>query len=219
MLKFSQNTLLRNELLGTLALALAEASPHDSIWGIGISASRAAAGTKWNGLNLLGQVLERVRAHLALDQGDIGDGSEELCCTVCLADKWPKQNMPRVSDLLTAIAILKHAAFILHEPVYIMATNFRNFFNQRKLAPEEYWICGMILSDLAGPTSAAEYIMTFGLRPTSGIAQRVAEAILFIFKPTLYQALQPLANGKLHDHLRAKLGCMNRTSIVMTQPS
>jgi ribA/ribD-fused uncharacterized protein len=43
---------------------LAEASPRDRIWGIGISVSDAIKGKKWNGENVLGNTLMRVREHI-----------------------------------------------------------------------------------------------------------------------------------------------------------
>ena len=129
-----------------------------------------------------------VRHHLAILQSDVQSDPRDLCCQSCVVAKWPKQNMPRVSDLLTSIAILKHIAFLLNEPVYIMATDFKNFFNQLKLTPQAYWKCNMILANLTGPVYAAEYIMIFGLRPASGTAQRFAEAILFIFNKRLSEA-------------------------------
>lgn len=63
LLKFGQNPRLRAVLLGTDA-RLAEASPSDRIWGIGLSVRAAAAGDKWRGSNLLGRALEAVRAQL-----------------------------------------------------------------------------------------------------------------------------------------------------------
>jgi len=89
-----------------------------------------------------------------------------------------------------------HVAAIVHEPVFAMADDFKNFFNQLKLAPEDYWKCGMVLSDLAGPVYAAEYIMTFGLRPASNIAQRFADAILWVFRRRMIQAEIPFLEAE-----------------------
>ena len=64
--KFSQNLPLRNFLLGTDEKILVEASPHDRIWGIGLSADdeRAMKPQQWRGLNLLGFALMEVRERL-----------------------------------------------------------------------------------------------------------------------------------------------------------
>jgi ribA/ribD-fused uncharacterized protein len=65
--KFSQNPALRAFLLATRDKVLAEASPLDSIWGIGLAADHpdAAHPARWPGLNLLGFALMEVRARLA----------------------------------------------------------------------------------------------------------------------------------------------------------
>lgn len=64
--KFSQNPQLRSFLLSTGDQVLVEASPYDTIWGIGLSADQAAAGPQyWRGENLLGFALMEVRDELA----------------------------------------------------------------------------------------------------------------------------------------------------------
>ena len=66
-LKFSQNEDLREFLLSTKNKILVEASPHDKIWGIGMSANEQNAQNpvKWRGQNLLGFALMRVRDEIA----------------------------------------------------------------------------------------------------------------------------------------------------------
>lgn len=61
-LKFSQNIELKNILISTDNKILVEASPYDKIWGIGISPEDAKKGKKWNGQNLLGLALMKVRS-------------------------------------------------------------------------------------------------------------------------------------------------------------
>ena len=58
--KFSQNTELQKLLLNTNNAILAEASPYDTIWGIGISEKDVKC-KKWRGENLLGKALMEVR--------------------------------------------------------------------------------------------------------------------------------------------------------------
>ncbi|GAA4636501.1 hypothetical protein GCM10023196_086510 [Actinoallomurus vinaceus] len=64
--KFGQQPALRDFLLGTGDRVLVEASPYDTVWGIGLSASQpeAARPSQWRGLNLLGFALMDVRAAL-----------------------------------------------------------------------------------------------------------------------------------------------------------
>ena len=65
--KFSQHAPLGQFLLQTGHRVLVEASPLDTIWGIGLTADDPRANTPeaWPGLNLLGFALMRVRDELA----------------------------------------------------------------------------------------------------------------------------------------------------------
>ncbi len=63
--KFSQNKVLRKYLLATKDTVLAEASPFDRVYGIGMLAdSDARIWSNWKGQNLLGFVLMEVRDYL-----------------------------------------------------------------------------------------------------------------------------------------------------------
>ena len=64
--KISRNEDMRRALLHTSRRRLAEANPHDNMWGIGQRAcDRHASSTgTWCGSNLLGQILEHVRETL-----------------------------------------------------------------------------------------------------------------------------------------------------------
>jgi len=66
MAKFGQHADLRDYLLGTGDRVLVEASPVDRVWGIGLAAGdeRAASPGQWEGLNLLGFALMKVRGRL-----------------------------------------------------------------------------------------------------------------------------------------------------------
>lgn len=61
--KFEQNEALKKFLLSTNKRVLVEASPVDKIWGIGLAEDdpHAENPEKWNGLNLLGFALMKVR--------------------------------------------------------------------------------------------------------------------------------------------------------------
>lgn len=65
--KFGQNAELRRYLLETGDKVLVEASPMDSIWGIGLAGDDPAAERpqEWPGLNLLGFALMRARSTVA----------------------------------------------------------------------------------------------------------------------------------------------------------
>lgn len=64
--KFSQNPELKAALLATNDAIIAEASPYDKIWGIGLKATdpNSLDPNKWRGQNLLGKALMRVREEL-----------------------------------------------------------------------------------------------------------------------------------------------------------
>lgn len=67
LVKFSQNSDLKNYLLNTGERVLVEASPVDSIWGVGLAADDPLVESpeSWQGLNLLGFALMEVREQLA----------------------------------------------------------------------------------------------------------------------------------------------------------
>ena len=64
--KFGPHAEMRELLLGTGDAVLVEASPRDTIWGIGMGQDhpRASHPAAWRGLNLLGFALVKVRAVL-----------------------------------------------------------------------------------------------------------------------------------------------------------
>jgi len=64
--KFNQNPEFKKKLLATGNRRIAEASPYDKIWGIGLGENDAAAldPDKWQGKNWLGIVLMHVRDRL-----------------------------------------------------------------------------------------------------------------------------------------------------------
>ena len=67
MAKSSQNPELKQPILATGDRILAEASPLDRVWGIGLHGTdpRAQDRSQWQGSSLLGSILMRVRAELA----------------------------------------------------------------------------------------------------------------------------------------------------------
>lgn len=64
--KFSQNEPLKQYLLNTSSRVLVEASPRDTIWGIGLAQNhpKAELPHAWKGLNLLGFALMEARKRL-----------------------------------------------------------------------------------------------------------------------------------------------------------
>jgi ribA/ribD-fused uncharacterized protein len=64
--KFKQNPKMLQELLATGKREIVEASPFDTIWGVGLSEndSNILDKTKWKGTNWLGEAIVRVRQTL-----------------------------------------------------------------------------------------------------------------------------------------------------------
>jgi len=68
--QYRQNPELRRALFSTVGTTLAEASPYDNRWGVGLSVERAA---KWGarpfpGRNLLGLLLTGIRDSMLLEK-------------------------------------------------------------------------------------------------------------------------------------------------------
>ena len=67
--KFSQHADLKRYLLDTGDMVLVEASPFDTIWGIGMRANKTAENhNNWRGLNLLGYALTAVKKQILVDE-------------------------------------------------------------------------------------------------------------------------------------------------------
>jgi ribA/ribD-fused uncharacterized protein len=64
--KFTQNPHLLKALMETKGTTLVEASPYDTIWGIGLAETdpRAKSRATWRGQNLLGEILTQLREDL-----------------------------------------------------------------------------------------------------------------------------------------------------------
>jgi ribA/ribD-fused uncharacterized protein len=61
MLKFGYDMDLLEILQSTGDAVIAEASPYDKIWGIGVRKKKGLTESGWKGLNLLGKALMEVR--------------------------------------------------------------------------------------------------------------------------------------------------------------
>jgi ribA/ribD-fused uncharacterized protein len=70
MCKFTQNEKEQNILMATNGKTLVEASPYDTVWGIGLSSDDPLVKQRetWRGRNWLGEVLTRVRNDLRFNE-------------------------------------------------------------------------------------------------------------------------------------------------------
>ena len=67
--KYDQNQDLKDRLIKTGKAIMAEASPGDFIWGIGMTANKASSTnpSKWPGQNLLGKILMELRSEFSFE--------------------------------------------------------------------------------------------------------------------------------------------------------
>lgn len=79
--KFTQDEHLRDLLLGTSNAILAEASPFDKIWGIGMTVDdkRFNNPKLWRGKNYLGGALMKVRDKIRTDMKEDSEASGKAC--------------------------------------------------------------------------------------------------------------------------------------------
>ena len=108
--QFSQNNRLKEKLTGTYPKILVEASPVDTIWGIGCANDDPAAWDQstWRGKNYLGFVLTEVRDELLCDAKFITP--EEKKVIWCLKIGWlasMKQNLEHFCMLANSNAPTK----------------------------------------------------------------------------------------------------------------
>ena len=61
--------------------------------------------------------------------------------------KWYKELKPRFDDAAVANAVLRQAADILGEPIFVIAFDFRYFFMQMVYARSELWKAGSLMPD------------------------------------------------------------------------
>lgn len=85
--KFSQNEDLCAQLLDSkyFKLQFVEASPLDTIWGIGLHYNDILCNDKeyWKGLNLLGETLDKVRSELLNEKRIVSSPRKPRICPIC----------------------------------------------------------------------------------------------------------------------------------------
>jgi hypothetical protein len=87
----------------------------------------------------------------------------------------PKEIKPRSVSLLVGIRILKEAAAVLNEKIFMLTDDVAFFFNQPRLAPEEIWKTGVmhpLRKGQKGVSFALDRVLGFGVRMASNVTQR-----------------------------------------------
>ena len=104
------------------------------------------------------------------------DGFEVVPINVAIRqDLLHKEVKPTTAMDMTAMTILLQVVHILGETVFVMADDFKSYFNQLRLAPSEYHKTGMIHPPRvkAGQTQfASDTVLGFGIKMASNVAQR-----------------------------------------------
>ena len=108
--------------------------------------------------------------------------------------KWPKEVKPTVAQLMHDIAILKRAAQVLNEPIYVFGDDVSDFFNLLPMAACELHKLNIVFlataEDLPAvepdvqpqPLFISEKRLGFGTHGASNVAQRFSESILHMFR-------------------------------------
>lgn len=105
--------------------------------------------------------------------------------------KWHPQRMPRLSHAMRSLLVLKRAAYLMQEPVYLFGDDVKDYFNHFTHASEVLHHMNTIFLDTENtPASLQRYShssgslvfvherrMGFGLHPNSIVAQDFSEAL------------------------------------------
>ena len=118
--------------------------------------------------------------------------------------KWPKELKPRLNDVMRDMAVLRRAAHVLGEPIYIFGDDVKDYFNQLAMAPSELWKLGVVFlrqgESLEPPPRYAagagdarlifvsEKRLGFGTHGASNLCQRWANAKLDLYRDEMDEA-------------------------------
>ena len=118
--------------------------------------------------------------------------------------KWPKELKPRLNDVMRDMAVLRRAAHVLGEPIYVFGDDVKDYFNQLAMAPSELWKLGVVFlrqgESLEPPPRYAagagdarlifvsEKRLGFGTHGASNLCQRWANAKLDLYRDEMDEA-------------------------------
>ena len=121
---------------------------------------------------------------------------DQLLSDLRLKSKWPKEVKPMLSHAMRNLVVLRRAAAVLGEPLYIFSDDAADYFNQLSMSPEEWWKLGIVFirdeEVLRSPPDihvqgaelfiVSERRLGFGTHGASNIAQRFSDALLHMFR-------------------------------------
>lgn len=96
--------------------------------------------------------------------------------------KWPAEIKPSLDELMRYLSVLRRAAEVLNEPIYIFSDDARDFFNQLALRPESWHLFNVAFLHEGRLRFISERRLGFGCHPASKIAQRFSDALLYLFR-------------------------------------
>ena len=99
---------------------------------------------------------------------------------------WVPEVKPTLKEQANDLAVLRYAADLWEEDLVLISDDIKFYFNQLRLHPSEvHKSCFMWFELIAGepvPAWVVEYVLGFGMSPSSNIAQRFAHALLWILR-------------------------------------
>ena len=119
--------------------------------------------------------------------------------------RFPKERKPTVCAKLHDLAILKHLAWLVGDAVFGFCLDFADFFSQIAVAPAFQWLNVVHWLSPDGDGAAdgcfvVERKLGFGCAASSGIAQRLADGLVFVFR----RLLDAQEKSTMDDELRRR---------------
>lgn len=108
--------------------------------------------------------------------------------------KWPRQRMPTLTHAMRALVVLKRAAHLLQEPIYVIGDDVKDYFNMLVHASEDLHKMNTVFlntDDIEEPSFNSpegglvfvhEKRMGFGIHPNSMIAQEFSEVLMHLLR-------------------------------------
>ena len=122
--------------------------------------------------------------------------------------KWHRQRMPGLSDAMRCLVVLKRAAHLTRDAIYVIGDDVKDYFNHLVNAAEDLWMMNTIFlneDDIANHVDQPAYAskhgslvfvhekrMGFGLHPNSNIAQDLSEALMHMLRSDIDAIDDPL---------------------------
>jgi hypothetical protein len=111
-------------------------------------------------------------------------------------DTWVREVKPTVGDVVHDMAVLGYASGVWQQPIFLLSDDFVAFFTQFHRHGSELWKSGFFWHLSGAPAWVVEYVLGFGLVPSSNIAQRFAHALLWILCSRIDADMEVVLNAE-----------------------